>query len=121
MIRKSGRQFPSPAAREASESRPFHGFVRGIYPPPEKCDAKECANPPKPPRCTLPELESEVPEDEWLEEESPEKKLLREEVPPPEPPWLLPDEDPRGWHAALPTGVAIPGCVGSQFWRGISA
>ena len=62
-----------------------------------------------------------MPEDEWLEEESPEKKLLREEVPPPEPPWLLLDEDPRGWHAALPTGVVIPGCVGSQFWRGISA
>ena len=38
-----------------------------------------------------------------------------------EPPWLLLDEDPRGWHAALPTGVVIPGCVGSQFWRGISA
>ena len=36
--------------------------------PPEKPTA--CANEPKPPRCTLCEPESEVPEDEWLEDES---------------------------------------------------
>ena len=68
---------------DASESRSLHGFVRGTHPP-EKCPAKACANDPKPPRCTLPELDSEAPEPEWLAEESPEeevpeKKLLREE------------------------------------------
>lgn len=39
---------------------------------------KECANEPKPPRCTLPELDSDPPElarldEESLEEEPPEK------------------------------------------------
>ena len=36
--------------------------------PPEKPTA--CPNEPKPPRCALCEPESEVPEDEWLEDES---------------------------------------------------
>jgi hypothetical protein len=36
--------------------------------PPEK--PKACAKEPKPPRCTPCEPESDVPEDEWLEEES---------------------------------------------------
>ena len=79
---------------------------------------KECANDPKPPRCTLPELDSEPPEPEWLAEESPEeevpeKKLLREELPP-EPP----DEDPRGWHSV---DAAIPGGVCWQVSPGVSA
>ena len=34
---------------------------------------KECANEPKPPRCTLLELDSEPPELELPEEEPPEK------------------------------------------------
>lgn len=81
---------------------------------------KECANDPKPPRCTLLELDSDPPEPERLEavsleEELPEKKLLREELP--EPPWP-PDEDPRGWHSV---GCAIPGGVCWQFSFGISA
>ena len=81
---------------------------------------KECANDPKPPRCTLLELDSDPPGPERLEtvsleEELPEKKLLREELLPEPPP---PDEDPRGWHSA---GCAIPGGVCWQFSFGISA
>ena len=43
--------------------------LHGIQPPPEKC-RRRAANEPKPPRCTLCEAESEVPDDEWLDEES---------------------------------------------------
>ena len=51
----------------------FHGNVRkSSQPPPEKCNAKACANEPKPPRVTPPEPESDdVPDAEWLEDESP--------------------------------------------------
>jgi hypothetical protein len=42
--------------------------MRCINQPPEKPTA--CPNEPKPPRCALCEPESEVPEDEWLEDES---------------------------------------------------
>jgi hypothetical protein len=50
----------------------FHGNVRkSSQPPPEKCDAKACANEPKPPRVTPPEPRSDhVPKDEWLEDQS---------------------------------------------------
>ena len=86
---------------------------------------KACANPPKPPRVTWLERESdvEVADDEWLEEESLLKKLLRDDDPPEEP-WPPLDEDPRGRHSLLvcsPDGAAIPGLFGSQFSLGISA
>ncbi len=64
-----------------------------------------------------------MPDDAWLDEESPLKKLLRDDDPPEEP-WLLLDEDPRGRHSLLvcsPEGAAIPGRFGSQFSLGISA
>ena len=82
---------------------------------------KECANEPKPPRCTPPELDSEPPEPEWpdeasLDDEPPEKKPYRDELPP-EPPWP-PDEDPRGWQSV---GAAVPGGVCWQVSRGIIA
>jgi hypothetical protein len=51
-------------------------------PPPEKCDANACANPPKPPRVTPPDPESDaVPDEEWPDEVSPPKKLLRGDPP----------------------------------------
>jgi len=112
-----------------SRSQPFHRIVRdagrvvSYQPPPEKCDVNACANEPNPPRVTPPEPESdEVPDEEWLDE-SPLKKLLRDDDPPDEP-WLLPDEDPRGGHSApvcSPDGAAIPARLGSQFSLGISA
>src|SRR4051812_18891350 len=61
-------EFPSPVRTEASESRSFHGFVRGMAQPPEK--PKACANEPKPPRVTPPEEVLDVPDAEWFEEES---------------------------------------------------
>ena len=67
---RSGREFPSPAGSQASESPGFHGIVRAIYQPPEKPTA--CANEPKPPRVTWLDPESEVPEADWLDEEPPE-------------------------------------------------
>ena len=83
-----------------------------------------CATPPKPPRVTWPEPESdEVPDDAWLDEESALKKLLRDDDPPEEP-WPPLDEDPRGRHSlpvCSPEGAAIPGRFGSQFSLGISA
>ena len=82
--------------------------------PPEKCPPKPCANAPNPPRGTPPEPESDAPEDEWLEDESLLKKPERDDDPP-EPPL---DEDPRGGHSVE---VAMPGGVGGQFSRGISA
>ena len=82
------------------------------------------ANEPKPPRVTWPEAESDgVPDDAWLDEESLLKKLLRDDDPPEEP-WPLLEEDPRGRQSALvctPEGAAIPGRFGSQFSPGISA
>jgi hypothetical protein len=63
-----GQFHPADAAWQAKAAI-FHGIVR--QPPPEKCEEKACANPPKPPRCTPPEPESEVPDDEWLEESPP--------------------------------------------------
>jgi len=57
-----------------------------------------------------------------LAEESPLKKLLRDD--PPDEPWPPLDEDPRGEHSVLvcsPDGAAIPGRLGSQLSRGISA
>ena len=61
-------EFPSPVRAEASESRSFHGFVRGMYQPPE--NPKACANEPKPPRVTPLEVALEVPDAAWLDEES---------------------------------------------------
>ena len=46
-------------------------------PPPEKCDVKACANDPKPPRVTLPELE--------LDGDAPDTDLFAEESPPVKP------------------------------------
>ena len=41
-----------------------------------------CANPPKPPRVTPPDPESDaVPDEEWPDEVSPPKKLLRDDPP----------------------------------------
>jgi hypothetical protein len=92
-------------------------------PPPEKCEVNACANEPNPPRVTPLELESDdVPDEEWPDE-SLLKKLLRDDDPPDEP-WLLPDEDPRGGHSApvcSPGGAAIPARFDSQFSPGISA
>ena len=90
--------------------------------PPEKCDANERANEPKPPRLTPLDPESDdVADDEWLDEESLEKKLLREDDPPlPEPP----DDELRGLQSVFAcgnAGAAIPGDVGWQFSPGISA
>lgn len=85
---------------------------------------KPCAKPPKPPRVTWPEPESdEVPDDAWFDEESALKKLLRDDDPPEE---LCPplDDDPRVRHSPLvgsPEGAAIPGRFGSQFSLGIIA
>ena len=94
-----------------------HRAAQKGQPPPEKCDANACANPPKPPRVTLPEpLSEEVPDDERLEEASLLKKPLRE------PMWLPPDDEPRGRHPALLCkSDAIPGRFGSQVSDGISA
>jgi len=48
-----------------------HRAAQNAQPPPEKCDANACANPPKPPRVTPPELPSdEVPDGERLGEVS---------------------------------------------------
>jgi len=92
-------------------------------PPPEKCDENACAYEPNPPRDTPPEPESDDVPDEWLDEEvSALEKLLRDD--PPDEPWPPLDEDPRGAHSVLvgsPDGAAIPGRLGSQLSRGISA
>jgi hypothetical protein len=45
-------------------------------PPKEKCDAKDRANEPNPPRVVLPDSD-DGPGDELLDEESPPKRLLR--------------------------------------------
>src|SRR5580704_5227323 len=82
-------------------------------PPPEKWAVKARANAPNPPRVTPPS--EAAPE---LIAGSPPKKLLGDQYPP-DPPWT-PDEDPRGGHSS-PDGAAIPGWLGSQFPRGISA
>jgi hypothetical protein len=93
-------------------------------PPPEKCAAKACANPPKPPRVTpLEPGSAEVPDDERLDEASPLKKLLWDDDPtePPRPPL---EEDPRGGHSAPDCGndgAAIPAPFGSQVSPGNSA
>jgi hypothetical protein len=91
---------------------------------PEKCAAKERANPPNPPRVVSPEPESEgLPLDGRLDDQSPPKKLLRDHDPP-EPPYPLPDEELRGTHSAPPCGsdgVAMPPPLGSQFSLGIIA
>jgi hypothetical protein len=60
------------------KQKPAASRLRAGIQPPEKCMPKECANEPKPPRCTPLELDSEPPELELPEEEPPEKKLLRE-------------------------------------------
>jgi hypothetical protein len=92
-------------------------------PPPEKCAAKACANPPKPPRVTpLEPGSAEVPDDERLDEASP-KKLLRDDDPP-EPPRPPLEEDPRGEHSAPDCGndgAAIPAPFGSHVSPGNSA
>jgi len=121
---KAGLKEATPVLRQtcfglASKSQSSHGIVRRktLQPPPEKCDANACANPPKPPRVTPPEPASdEVPDDERFEEASLLKKLLRDPI------WLPLDEDPRGRHPALPgKSDAIPGRFSSQVSDGISA
>jgi hypothetical protein len=92
------------------------------YQPPEKCADSARANEPKPPRLTLLEPESEVPDDEWFDAESLLKKLLRDQVPPDEPPW--PPPQPCDWQSApacAPGGMAMPGWFGSQLPRGMNA
>ena len=63
----------SPMAGRSSKAKAVISRHRaGFQLRPEK--PKACANPPKPPRLTLPD--SEVPEDElWLDESPPPKKL----------------------------------------------
>jgi hypothetical protein len=91
---------------------------------PEKCAAREWANPPNPPRVAWPEPDSDdVPLDERLDDESPPKKLLRDHDPP-EPRYPPPDEELRGAHSVPPCGsdgVAAPPPLGSQFSLGIIA
>jgi hypothetical protein len=90
-----------------------------IQPPPEKCTLMACANEPKPPRVTVPELEldGEVPDADLFDEESPLNNPQRDDPPPAWPPL---EEDPRGEHPAL-DGAAMPGWPGAQFSLGISA
>jgi hypothetical protein len=111
---------PKPAV---SRHRAEGGQWVWCQPPPEKCDVNACATEPNPPRVTPLEPESDdVADEEWLDE-SPLKKLLRDDDPPDEP-WLLLDDDPRGGHSAWvcsPDGAAIPGRFGSQLSLGISA
>jgi hypothetical protein len=82
-----------PRSKLKSKSKPVlsrHRAARKFapcQPPPEKCTDIARANEPKPPRLTLPELESEAPDDAWFDEESPLKKLLRDHTPPDELPW----------------------------------
>ena len=100
-------------------------------PPPEKCAEKARANEPKPPRLTLPEPASDMPDDERPDALSLLKKLERDDDDPPQPcpPY---QEDPRGPQLATAgdvAGVATPGVAsaatpgagGWQFSRGISA
>lgn len=90
---------------------------------PEKCAARERANPPNPPRVVSPEPDSEgLPLDDRLDDPSPPKKLLRDDDA--EPPYPLADEELRGPHSVLPcgsAGVAMPPPLGSQFSLGIIA
>jgi hypothetical protein len=92
--------------------------------PLEKCAAKACANPPKPPRVTpLEPGSTEVTDDERLDEASPLKKLLRDDDPP-EPPRPPLEEDPCGGHSAPDCGndgAAIPAPFGTQVSPGNSA
>jgi hypothetical protein len=93
----------------------FHRIVRRRQPPRENA----LANEPNPPRVTLPEPDSELPDEERLDVESPPKKLPRDHDPPAVPP---PDENPRGWQAVLVGAPdAIAGAFGAQFSRGIIA
>jgi|SRR5580698_1101713 hypothetical protein len=110
-----------PAAQVAS--RTFHGIVRRgrlVQPPKEKCAEKARANDPKPPRVTLFDPESGVPPDDaWLVPVSLEKKLERDDQ---YPPWAPPDDPVRPQSTGCgPAGAAMPGDVGSQLPRGISA
>jgi hypothetical protein len=105
---------------QAGKPKPIvsrHRAAQYGQPPPEKCEANACANPPNPPRVTPPEPASdEVPDDERLEEASLLKKPLRD------PKWLPPEEDPRERQSALVCkSDAIPGRSVAQFSRGISA
>jgi len=91
---------------------------------PEKCAAKDLANPPNPPRVVSAEPGSEeLPVDERLDVESPLKKLLRDHDPP-EPPYPPLDEERRGLHSLAPcgnVGPAMPPPFGSQLSPGIIA
>ena len=62
------RQSPSPAIAEASESLSLSRHRAANFS--RRRSQRRAPNEPKPPRCALCEPESEVPEDEWLEEES---------------------------------------------------
>ena len=107
------------AARQVKAGRPSTKKAGCSQPPPEKCAVKARAKAPKPPRVAPPEAESEdAPDDAVPAAESPPNKLLRDQYPP-DPTWP-PDEDPRGGHSS-PEGAAIPGWLGWQFPRGISA
>jgi hypothetical protein len=85
-------------------------------PRPEKPKAR--ANEPNPPRVTLLEFESDEVANDEADDDEPLKKPYRERPPPP------PAEELRVEHA-VPVcgraGAAIPGEVGSQLSRGISA
>ena len=94
------------------------------YPPPEKCDANECANEPKPPRETWDDPPS--PEAVWddvellCDDESLLKKLLRDDECEPPPDDEDDDDDLRVHSAGAPSGRSIPGRSGWQFSLGIS-
>jgi len=95
-----------------------------VYPRPEKPNA--CAKPPKPPRVTPLEPESEeLADDECPDEESPPKKLNPDEPREPPPP-DEPRDDEQGVVVCGTAGAAIPGGgvwgdAGPQPSRGISA
>ena len=59
-----------------------------------------CPNEPKPPRCALCEPESDVPEEEWLEDESLAIVAAARRLPPEPLLWLL-DDEPRDVHSVL--------------------
>ena len=100
--------------------KPAASRLRAGIQPPEKCMPKECANEPKPPRCTLLELDSDPPELVRLEAVRSKKSCRRRSC-------CARNCPSRHGHrmkiraAGIPQAVAIPGWVCWQFSLGISA
>ena len=95
------------------------------YPRPEKPNA--WASPPKPPRVTPLEPESDEPaEDEWLDDESPPKRLYPDDLREPLPDEPCDEDDEQEVVTCGCAGAAIPGGglpaeAGVQLSCGISA